>query len=109
LQAMACAWLMYFDRVPVSFCFCLDCGDTRHIIANHYAEHVQRYSTGSVLYLHVFRDAVESPAIRSVNIGAGDSGYKTRWGARPSFQLIDWIAFRPGAGGRLLELANRLR
>ena len=45
----------------------------------------------------------------AVNIGAGDSGYKTRWGAQPSFKLIDWFAFRPGAGGRLLELANQLR
>lgn len=109
LQAMACAWLMYFDRAPVSFCFCLDCGDTRHIIANHYAEQVQGYSTGSVLYRYVFRDAIESAVIRSVNIGIGDSGYKARWGAQPSFRLIDWIAFRPGAGGRLLELANHLR
>jgi len=109
LQRMACTWVMYFNSAPVSFCFCLDCGSTRHIIANHYAEHVQSYSTGSVLYRHVFQDAVESPAIESVNIGAGDSGYKTRWGAQPSFKLIDWFAFRPGAGGRLLELANQLR
>jgi hypothetical protein len=109
LQRMACTWIMYFNRAPVSFCFCLDCGSTRHIIANHYAEYVHSYSTGSVLYRHVFQDAVESPAIHSVNIGAGDSGYKTRWGAQPSFKLIDWFAFRPGAGGRLLELANQLR
>jgi len=109
LRGMACTWIMYFNRAPVSFCFCLDSGNTRHIIANHYAEQVRNYSTGSVLYRHVFRDAVESTAIQSINIGAGDSGYKARWGAKPSFKLIDWFAFRPGAGGRLLELVNQLR
>lgn len=106
---MASVWLMYFDAEPVSFCFCLDCADTRHIVANHYAEHVRGYSTGSVLYRHVFRDAIESGMIRCVDIGLGDSGYKSRWGAQPSFELVDWIAFRPGARGRLLDLASKLR
>jgi len=105
---MASVWLMYFDAEPVSSCFCLDCADTRHIVANHYAEHVRGYSTGSVLYRHVFRDAIESGTIRCVDIGLGDSGYKSRWGAQPSFELVDWIAFRPGARGRLLDLATKL-
>ena len=107
--SIASVWLMYFNGEPVSFCFCLDCGDTRHIVANHYAERVQGYSTGSVLYRHVFRDAVESGALQHVNIGLGDAGYKSRWGAHPSFQLVDWIAFRPGVRGRLLDWASRLR
>ena len=107
--SLASAWVMYFRGEPVSFCFCLDCADIRHIVANSYAEHVDRYSTGSILYRHVFRDAVESGVIRRVNIGMGDSGYKSRWNARPSFQLVDWIACRPGARGRLLDLALRLR
>jgi hypothetical protein len=106
--SMASVWLMQFNGRPVSFCFCLDCGDTRHIVANHYAEDVRSYGTGSILYRHVFRDAVESGVIRRVNIGLGDSGYKSRWGAQPSFQLVNWIAFRPGARGRLLELAVKL-
>lgn len=106
---MVSVWLMYFNGEPVSFCFCLDCADVRYIVANNYAEHVHAYSTGSVLYRHVFRDAVESGVIRCVNIGTGDSGYKSRWGAQPSFQLVDWIAFRPGARGRLLDLAQRIR
>lgn len=107
--SMVSVWLMYFRGEPVSFCFCLDCADMRHIVANNYAEHVHGYSTGSVLYRYVLRDAVESGTIRTVNIGMGDSGYKSRWGARPSFQLVDWIAFRPGARGRLLDFALRMR
>lgn len=102
-------WLMYFNGEPVSFCFCLDCADIRYIVANNYAEQVHGYSTGSVLYKHVFRDAIESGISRSVNIGMGDSGYKSRWGATPSFQLVDWIAFRPGVRGRVLDFAQRMR
>ena len=106
---MVSVWVMYFNGEPVSFCFCLDCADIRHIVANNYAEHVHAYSTGSVLYRYLFRDAVESDTLRSVNIGMGDSGYKSRWGANPSFQLVDWIAFRPGVRGYLLDFAHRMR
>ncbi len=106
---MVSVWLMYFNGKPVSFCFCLDCAGIRHIIANNYAEHMRAYSTGSVLYRYLFRDAVESGTLRSVNIGMGDSGYKSRWGASPSFQLVDWIGFRPGVCGRLLDFAHRMR
>ena len=106
---LASVWLMYFKGEPVSFCFCLDCDDIRHIVANNYAEHVHAYRTGSILYGRVFRDAVQSGTIHSVNIGMGDSGYKSRWGATPSFALVDWMAFRPGARGRLLGFANMMR
>jgi CelD/BcsL family acetyltransferase involved in cellulose biosynthesis len=105
---VAVAWLMRFDGEPLSFCFCLDCGEVRYILANNYAESVSRYSTGSVLYKHVFRQAIESGAVRRVNIGPGDPGYKSRWGAQPAFDLVDWIAFRPGPRGAALDLAWRL-
>ncbi|MGZ8204000.1 MAG: GNAT family N-acetyltransferase [Burkholderiales bacterium] len=108
-ESVARVWLMYFNGEPVSFCFCLDSGDTRHIVANCYAEHVHRYSTGTILYRHVLRDAIEGGTIRRVNMGLGDPGYKSRWGALPSFRLVDWTAFRPGPRGRLLEWAARLR
>jgi CelD/BcsL family acetyltransferase involved in cellulose biosynthesis len=106
---VAIAWVMHFNGEPVSFCFCLDCGDIRYIFANNYAESVHRYSTGSVLYKHVFRDAIESGAIRRINIGLGDPGYKSRWSAQPAFDLVDWIAFPPGLRGGSLDFAWRLR
>jgi hypothetical protein len=105
---MVSIWLMYFQGEPVSFCFCIDTGDMRHILANCYVEHVKGYSTGSILYRYVFREALESRVIRSINIGLGDSGYKSRWRAQPSFALIDWIAFRPGIRGYLLNIARQI-
>lgn len=107
--SMAAVWVIRFNGQPVSFCFCLDCGDTRHILANHYADGVRDYSTGTILYGYVFRDAIASGTLKRINIGIGDSGYKSAWGATPSFTLMDYLAFRPGAGGRLLALATRLR
>jgi len=106
---IAMAWIMYFNGEPVSLCFCLDCGDIRYILANNYAEGIHRYSTGSVLYKHLFREAIESRTIRRINIGLGDSGYKSRWGAVPSFTLVDWIAFQPGLRGGLLDQVWHLR
>jgi hypothetical protein len=103
-----CAWVMYFDGQPVSFCFFMDCGDTRHIMANHCAEQVYGYGTGSILYRHVFRNTNASGAIHRVDIGLGDSGYRSRWNAQPSHRLLERMAFRPVPFGRLLELATGL-
>ena len=106
-------WLMHFRGLPVSFCVAMDYGCVRYVLANQYAETVRNYRTGSVLYRYVIRDAIDSGAVSAINFGTGDSGYKSRWGAKPSFGLKDWIAFPPGARGRLLDLAvrtwNRLR
>ena len=100
-------WLMYLGNAPVSFCFAMDYGGVRYVLANQYAETVRNFSTGSVLYRHMFRDAIESGAIGRVNVGTGDSGCKRRWGAAPSFGLKNWLAFPPGFYGSLLDLALR--
>jgi len=100
-------WLMYFRGSPVSFCFAMDYGRVRYVLANQYAASVRSYRTGSVLYRYMFRNAIDSRAISAINIGAGDSGYKSRWGAKPSFGLENWVAFPPGVRGSLLALAFR--
>lgn len=105
----AAAWVMHFDSEPVSFGFSIDCGETRHVLANSYVERMHRYSTGTVLYKHLFRDTIESAVIQRINIGMGDSGYKSRWAAMPAFGLEDWIAFRPGLRGHALDVAWRVR
>ncbi len=102
-------WLMYFKREPVSFCLCLDCGDIRHIVANNYAEHVRRlwhrFDPVQVRLSRCHRIRHDPPRQHR----DGRSGYKSRWGAQPSFKLVDWIAFRPGVRGRLLGFAYAMR
>jgi Acetyltransferase (GNAT) domain len=100
-------WLMYWRGSPVSFCFAMDYGYVRYVLANQYSEAVRNYRTGSILYRYMFRDAIESGTVSTINIGAGDSGYKSRWGANPSFRLKNWLAFPPGVRGRLLDLGLR--
>lgn len=102
-------WIMYSSGNPISFCFAIDAGRSRYIVANNYSEKFSKYSTGSILYSAVFRDAIEVRGISLINIGLGDSGYKQRWGAKPSFELADIVAFRPGVVGRVLDGAYWLR
>lgn len=93
-------WLIRMDDEPVSFCFTIDCGQERIVLVNCYVESVAKYSTGSIIYRHMFLDSLNSK-IALVSIGVGDSGYKSRWTARPERQLEDWIAVPPSLSGRL--------
>jgi hypothetical protein len=99
-------WIMYLNGRAVSFCFCIDAGDCRYVLANNYTEDVAPHSTGSILYHRMFIDAFER-RIASVNLGQGDSGYKARWGATPDIRLMDYTLFAPGFLGRVAQLAFR--
>ncbi len=102
------AWVVYHGGTPVSFCFALDAGDTRFVMANSYDARVAEFRTGTKLYHEVIRDAVARGRAR-VDIGMGDSGYKAQWGAEAGSELIDIVAFPPTLKGRLVHLAARAR
>ena len=95
-------WILYFNGEPGSFCFTLDSGHIRYILANNYDEHLKKYSTGTILYKYVFMDAINK-SMRTVNIGLGNSGYKSRWGASQGETLVDWFASPPGMVGKLVD------
>jgi hypothetical protein len=102
------AWLLSFNDRPGAFYFCVDSGECRYFIAGLYADPVARYSPGYLLMQHMLEDAIRN-GLRTVNLGAGDAGYKSRWGARPDRQLEDWVALRPGLLGKGLSAAWYLR
>ena len=99
-------WVLYFNNEPVSHCFGLDAGDHRYIIANSYAERAAKHSTGTILVRYMIQDAIDR-GLTTINYGQGDSGYKTRWGAKPARQLVDWLALRPGTVGWALSRLSR--
>ncbi|MCH8683872.1 GNAT family N-acetyltransferase [Pedomonas mirosovicensis] len=101
-------WLIDHCGTPVSFALTLDSGSTRYVIANSFDERVAKFSTGSKIYQQLIFDAF-GRGLSQVNIGLGDSGYKSGWGARPASTLIDVIAFAPSLGGRTALLAARAR
>ena len=94
--------LLYVGDRPVAFSFNLDLGDTRHIIANTYDDEFKSNSPGTILTAHVLKDTLQH-GIRLVDWGAGDSGYKQRWGATEGMQLLDRLAVRPGLRGMVLR------
>ncbi|MFO1380895.1 MAG: GNAT family N-acetyltransferase [Chitinivorax sp.] len=100
--------LLYVGERPVAFSLNLDLGDTRHIVANTYDEEFKSNSPGTILTAHVLKDTLQH-GIRHVDWGAGDSGYKQRWGATEGVQLLDRLAIRPGLRGMALRYLLRKR
>jgi CelD/BcsL family acetyltransferase involved in cellulose biosynthesis len=101
-------WLIYHGGEPVSFALTLDSGRTRYVLANSFDERVAKFSTGAKIYQQLIFDAF-SRGIAQINFGLGDSGYKSRWGARPGATLMDTVAFAPSIGGRTALLLARAR
>lgn len=103
----AVVWILRINDRPVAFSAHLEKKGIIHIIANSYDSDFKSYGCGSILTLEIFRDAI-SRGISRVDWGMGDSGYKARWGAKPTGRLYDVLVLRIGALGRLAELAVRL-
>lgn len=95
LARMLSAALLRVDGQPSAFSFDLDCGTTRYAIANSYDPAVAKHSPGKLL---AYRNLVRAQAagIRTVDWGAGDSGYKQTLGAVQGPALRDWLLVRPG-------------
>lgn len=105
LARMMSAALLTIDGVPAAFSFDLDSGGTRYAIANSYDPAFARHSPGKLLY---YRNLVAARAagVRTVDWGAGDSGYKQTIGAVQGPALRDWLLVRPGLPamlGRMLR------
>ena len=104
-------WIMYLDDEPVSFTAVLDSKPVRYLITTAYDPAVRKFSTGTILFNEMFADAIEL-GIRTLNLGLGDSGYKTKWGANRLIPAEDVIFFKPGILNfviySLLQLKSRL-
>ena len=91
-------WVLYFDGKPVTFDFNIDSGGCRYSIVGSYIKDVHKYGTGSILMKHMVRDAIDR-GIDKIDMGIGNTGYKTFWGAEMADALVDWIAYPPGLRG----------
>jgi CelD/BcsL family acetyltransferase involved in cellulose biosynthesis len=98
-------WMMYLDDDPVSFCLVLDAGSIRYQLVNGYSKSVKQYSTGHILFKEMIFDAIET-GVERICFGLGDPGHKGEWGARPSVELTNLIAMKPGLFGKLASVAH---
>lgn len=92
-------WVLRCRHEPVAFSAHVETDDCIYVIANSYDESWKTYSPGGVLSLALLSDACDR-AKRFVDWGTGDSGYKTRWGAKPGSSLRDLLLFHPSVRGR---------
>jgi hypothetical protein len=84
-------WVMSLHDKPVSFCFTLNDGQTRYVIANQYDNHVQDHRTGSTLYRYMLEEGIER-GIQRFEFGDGDLHYKSLWGAKIRDYSNTWLA-----------------
>ncbi len=89
------AALLRIDGRPAAFSFDIDVGAHRYAVANSYVPAIAKHSPGRLLH---YRNLVDARArgIRTVDWGAGDSGYKQALGAVEGPALRDWLLLRPG-------------
>lgn len=95
-------WIMKFNNDPISCCFTIDESNTRHVLVNLYNKSFKKYMTGSILYKHMLKDACDN-SLKFVNMGLGDSGYKSKWGSKPTQTLVEIMMFKPSSMNRLLS------
>jgi len=108
MSAATCALVLYLDGAPSAFDFWVDSGPVRYFIAGLHDERAAAHSPGSYLLQIMLEDAIERGLGRA-SLGQGDSGYKTRFGAKAAGQIDDWIAMPPGVVGRGVEALWKAR
>ncbi len=103
LAGMMSAAVLTVAGAPAAFSFDLDCGGTRYAIANSYDPAFARQSPGKLLcYRNLLR--ARERGIRTVDWGAGDSGYKQTIGAVQGPAIRDWLLVRPGLSALLARM-----
>ncbi len=82
--------IIYVGDRPAAFTFGLEVGPTRYQIANNFNETFKEASPGRIILTNDFADAAER-GVPVINWGAGDGGYKVRYGAKPGPEIADYL------------------
>ena len=100
LAPLMFANIMYLDEAPIAFTFGLEVGDTRYQIANNFSEKYKEYSPGRIILTFDFADAAER-GVPVIDWGAGDGGYKARYGAKAGPEICDLLFVDDGILARM--------
>ncbi len=93
LASMLSAALLYVGDRPIAFSLDLTCGTVQYGIASSYDEEFAAYSPGQIVTVHAIDDSI-AHGVRTIDWGAGDSGYKQELGARPGSRIHDMLLVR---------------
>lgn len=90
------ASILYVGDRPVAFSLDLIAGRLQYGIASSYDDAFARYSPGQIVTVHAIDDSL-ARGVRTIDWGAGDSGYKQEIGARPGEAIDDLLIVRSPA------------
>lgn len=90
IAACTSATILLLDERPIAFSFDLFSGTTQYAIASSFAEEFGEYRVGRLVTYHQLQMAREA-GIATVDLGAGDSGYKRQMGAAEGYEFVDLL------------------
>lgn len=93
IAGMLAASILYVGDRPVAFSLDLTSGALQYGIASSYDESFAAFSPGQIVTVHAIDDGI-ARGVRSIDWGAGDSGYKREIGARPGPVIVDLLIVR---------------
>jgi CelD/BcsL family acetyltransferase involved in cellulose biosynthesis len=99
-----CAIILFLDDRPVAFSFDLDDGPVRYAIAGSHVADLKHCQIGKTLNYRSLDDALAAGQ-HTLDLGAGDSGYKRAMGAVPGYDMADLLFVRSRLAAPLLERA----
>ncbi len=103
IAAALSATLLIADGKPVAFSFDLRTGDRQYSIASSYDEGFAALRVGRIVTCRQLEWAAAS-GVKTVDLGAGDSGYKREMGAEPGSEIVDLLIVASRSLGHLLSL-----
>lgn len=101
LAAGLSATILSVAGEPIAFSFDLAAGDVQYAIASSYDRRFAAARPGRIVTAHQFASAAAA-GIRTVDLGAGDSGYKRQMGAVAGPPLVDMLFVRNRAAAELV-------
>lgn len=98
---MLCATLLTVDGRAVAFSFDLDDGPVRYGIAGSYVSALAKHEIGKLANHRAVSDAIAAGQT-CIDLGCGNSGYKSEMGAVAGYDLADLLFVRNRTAARLL-------
>lgn len=90
IASRTAATILLLDERPIAFSFDLFSATTQYAIASSFAEDFAAYRVGRLVTYRQLEMAREA-GIATVDLGAGDSGYKRQMGAVEGYEFVDLL------------------
>lgn len=103
LREMMSALILWLGERPVAFCFDLNVGTLQYSIAGSYDQGFAKMKPGKIATYRNLAWALER-GITRIDLGTGDSGYKSEMGAVQGPEIVDCLFVRSPALATVLRM-----